>query len=410
MVEVAANLSNIIYWGDVNEEKSKSPTKLDYDILLNFSYKDKLAPIVNPDDVVSVIFDVDKESIECEPLYEGVNEYKIKDQKKVAEVIKGLEYTLIKLYGKDFDLDEIKKRLQASKASNKKANLSLEIPDRPKKIDEKTLRNFRYKYSEEEQINDDSLTTKNTIKSIIRGFFYLVVAAVVIIFMSYEIFFTKFQNVTLPTENFIAKKGNLVGYDANGVLTLFMFSDPVDGLGVDERAMLFIPELVDVTDRIIVEKATDSLENVLYEKGASQVEYSSYIEGYSYVKANLFKFDTYKNRTAGEADWDQYGQLGTGKAKQIMIRARIVEMEDGYYLSLGSGFAKLGDIAEEGERFYDQLMDSESYITSIFSLITGRPVYVYGQVEKTFTPKEGRNNKDKKLFVFKVTYVRSRAS
>jgi len=124
----------------------------------------------------------------------------------------------------------------------------------------------------------------------------------------------------------------------------------------------------------------------------------------------LFKFDTYNNRTAGEADWSNYGHLGTGKAKQIVIRGRIVEMEDGFYLSLGGGFAKLGDITEEGERFYDKFTDSESYIGALYSLNAGRPVYVYGQIEKTFTPREGRNSKDKKLFSFRITYVRSRAT
>ena len=410
MLEVAANLSNMIFWGEVNEEKSKSPTKLDYDILLNFTYSDKLTPIKNPDAIVSVILDEDKENIECEPLYEGVNEYKIKDQKKVVEVIRGLEYTIVKLYGNDFDFDEIKKKLQASKAKNRKADLSINIPDKPKKVNEKALRNFRYKYTEEEQIKDDSLTTKSTIRSIIRNAVYLIVATALIGYVSYEIFVTKFQNVTPPSENFIAKKENIIGYNLNGVLTLFLFSEPVDDLGVNESAIFFIPELADVTDRIVAEKVTDSLDNVLYEKGAKQVEFGTPIDGYDYVKANLFKFDTYKNRTAGEADWNQYGQLGTGKAKKIMIRARIVELKDAYYLSLGGGFSKLGDVAEEGERFYDMLADSESYITSIFSLQSGRPVYVYGQIEKTFTPREGRNKNDKKLFVFKITYVRSRAS
>jgi len=408
MAEVGINYSNIIFWGELNEDKSKSPTKWNHDILINFTYANKSIPLDDPDDIISILLNEDKENIEKSFLYEGVDEYKIKGKKGFAEVSKGLEYTIVKLYGKDFDLEEITSRLTDSGAKNKKPHLEIEIPDRPKLLDENILTGFRYNYSEEEKEKDTSLSRKKTIISVFRGIFYIIVSALVIGFIVYEAFITKYKDITPPTENFIAKKGNLMGYNVEGNLTLFSFANPVEELGIDESSLIFIPETEEVTDRIIVEKATDSLGNVLYEKGVRQVEFTSSVEGYDYVTANQFRFDTYRNKTAGEADWSQYGYLGTGKAKQIVVRGRIVEMEDGYFLSIGLGYAKLGDLAEEGERFYDKLVDSESYIVALFSLKSGRPVYVYGQIERTFTSKEGRNKTDKKLFAFRALYMRSR--
>jgi len=278
MVQADVNLSNLIFWGGVNEEKSKAPTKWDHDILLNVTYSDKLAPIENPEDIVAIIFGENKESIECEPYYEGVDEYRVRERKGVIEVVRCVEYTIIKIYGEEFDFDEINKRLQSAGMNNRKAKLEIDVPDRPKKVDEGALRGFRYAYSEEEQEKDDSLGKKKMIKSIISGIIYVAIGVVVIVFLAKELFVTKYKDVTPPAEGFVAKKGNLVGYNAGGVLTLFAFASPVEELGVDDESLLFIPEITDVTDRVIVEKATDSLGNVLYEKGAKQVEFSSAIE------------------------------------------------------------------------------------------------------------------------------------
>jgi len=408
MAEVGIKLSDIIFWGEVNEDKSKSPTKWDHDILINFTYSGKLTPIDDPDYIIPILFNEEKEKIEKRALYEGVDEYRLKDTKIFVEVSRGLEYTIVKLYGKDFDLEEITSRLTSSGSKNMKPHLEVNIPDSPKLLDKNVLENFTYKYSEEEKEKDASKSKKKTIISVLKGILYTILAALVIGFIVYEGFIPKLKDVTQPKENFIAKKGNLIGYNLEGNLTLFVFASPVEELGINEESLIFVPETEEVSDRIIVEKASDSLGNVLYERGVKQVEFTSSIEGYDYVKANQFRFDTYRNRTAGEADWYQYGYLGTGKAKQLLMRGRIVEMEDGYYLSMGGGYAKLGDLADEGERFYDNLVDSESNITALFAIKKGRPVYVYGQIERTFTPREGRNKKDKKLFAFRAMYVRTR--
>ena len=408
MAKVGINVSDIIFWGEINEEKSKSPTKWNHDILINFTYANKSIPLDDPDDVISVLFNEDRENIEKSFLYEGVDEYTVKGKKGLAEVSKGLEYTIVKLYGKDFDLEEITSRLTVSGAKNKKPNLEIEIPDRPKLLDGNILTGFRYKYSEEEKEKDTTLSRNKTIMSVFRGVIYIVFSALVIGFIVYEAFITKYKDITPPTEDFIAKKGNLMGYNVEGNLSLFSFANPVEELGINEGSLIFVPETEEVTDRIIVEKATDSLGNVLYEKGVRQVEFASSVDGFDYARANQFRFDTYRNKTAGEADWSQYGYLGTGKAQQIIIRGRVVEMEDGYFLIMGLGYAKLGDLADEGKRFYDNLVDSESYITALFAIKIGRPVYVYGQIEKTFTSREGRNKTDKKLFSFRALYMRSR--
>jgi len=408
MAKVGINVSDIIFWGEVNEEKSKSPTKWDHDILMNFTYANKFIPLDDHDDIISILLNEDRENIEKSFIYEGVDEYMVKGKKGFAEVSKGMEYTIVKLYGKDFDLEEITSRLTVSGVKNKKPHLEIKIPDIPKLLDGNILTGFRYKYSDEEKEKDSSLSKKKTIMSVSKGFLYTILFALVIGFIVYEAFITKYKDITPPTENFIAKKGNLIGYNVEGNLTLFSFANLVEELGIDEGLLFFIPETEEVTDRIIVEKAKDSLGSVLYEKGVRQVEFMSSVEGYDYARANQFRFDTYRNKTAGEADWSQYGYLGTGKAKKIVIRGRVVEREDGYFLSIGLGYAKLGDLADEGERFYDNLVDSESYITALFSLKSGRPVYVYGQIEKTFTSREGRNKTDKKLFVFRALYMRSR--
>jgi hypothetical protein len=327
-----------------------------------------------------------------------------------VEVSRGLEYTIIKLYGENFNIDEITSNLIISGAKNEKPRLEIDIPDRPKLLSEDSLKNLRFKYPEEEREKDESLSRKKTVIATIKGVFYVIFIGIIVGFILYKTLVTKYKNVTPAKENFIAKKGNLLGYSVDGNLTLFAFADPVDELGVNENSLLFVPEDMELTDKIVVEKATDSSRNVLYDKGIKQIEFSSTIEGYNQVKSNLFKYDSYQNKNTDESDWSQYGYLGSGKAQKLIIRGRIIENETGYYISMGSGLAKLGDLAEEGKRFYDNFTDSESYITTLFSLKMGRPIYVFGQIEKTFTVKEGRNNKEKRLFAFKPLYIRFRTS
>lgn len=406
MAVADVKLSEIIFWGEINEDKSKTPTKWDHDILLNVSNAGKVSPVEDIFPIVGIILDEDPDNISKEMLYDGVDEYRAAGKKEYVEVAKGLNYTIVKIYNCGQNLDEIAGRLKSAGIKEQKPSWDIEIPDRPKRVNENELKKLRFKYSDDAQERDEKLGKRATLNSILRGVITGIVSIAVISFIIYEGFVTKYQNVTPPTENFIAKKGTLLGYDAGGTLALFAFADPVDELGVDEHAILYIPEGVETTNKIVVEKAVDSLGNVLYEKGARQVEFTPPIEGYTYAKANLFKYDTYQHKD--DAGWAQYGVLGTGKATKIIVRGRIVEMEDdGYYVSLGSGYAKLGSFEEdESLMFYNTLADAESYITAKFSMETGRPVYLYGQIEETFTPREGRNSKDKKLFAFRATYAR----
>ena len=408
MAEAGVNLSDIVYWGAINEEKSKAPTKWDHDILLNISFADKLSPVRDVLPIAALILNEDVENIQSEELYEGVDEYRVPEKNEYLEVSRGFDYTIIKVYGEGVNFDEITGRLKSAGLKNQKPQWDVNIPDRPKRLDDEELRKVRFAYSDEEREEDEKLTKKATVISVIRGIIYSIFAVAIISFVAYEGLVTRLQNVTPPTENFIAKKGTLLGYSVEGRMTLFAFASPVEELGVDERSILLIPEEVEFTTKNVVEKAVDSLGNVLYERGANQVEFLPPIEGFDYAKANLFKFDSYKN--PDESGWAQYGILGTGKSKKIIIRGRVMEREgDGYYISVGGGYVRLGDLAEEGNRFYEKLADSESYISALYSLKTGRQVYVYGQIEKTFTSRKGRNKKDKKLFAFKSTYMRYQA-
>ncbi|MCK4967049.1 hypothetical protein KAS50_08455, partial [bacterium] len=393
MASAVVNLSDIVYWGEINEEKSKAPTKWDHDILINISFSDKLSPVKDILPIAALILNEDEENIQSEELYEGVDEYRAAEKKEYIEVSRGYDYTIIKIYGEGLDFNEITGKLNSAGLKNQKPQWNIDIPDRPKRLDDAELRKIRFTYTDEKREDDEKLSKKSTIKSIFTGIIYSMFVIAIIGYIAYEGLVTKMKSITPPTESFIAKKGTLMGYNVEGRMALFAFASPVEELGVDERSILLIPEEMELTSKNIVEKAVDSLGNVLYEKGVNQVEFLPPIEGFDYAKANLFKYDSYRNRD--ESGWAQYGILGTGKAKKIIIRGRITEREEeGYYISMGGGYARLGDLAEEGNRFYDKLADSESYISALYSLKSGRQVYMYGQIEKTYTSREGRNKKD----------------
>ncbi len=398
-------LNNIVLWGGKNDDKSQSPTRWLHDYILFASKEVKLSVLDDPGALIPYIFDADHDDIESHELYDGVYEYKTSDL--VVELVEGFQYAEYKLYGADIDYEAITHRLKQAGVTLQKPEIPVDIPGRPKLVDLNKLNKQRFDYHEETHDRDVSLAKSMTIKAAFKTVIGFVVFIGLSTFLGIQIFIPKFQDVTpLPEDTLITTKGNYLVYNINNRMTVFKFADLVDDIGYDPSYMIFVPEQAAVTDKIVVSRMTDADGNRVYDIGNRTVDFETDPTDYNFVNGKTFEFNTY--RSGGEDDWSTYGELSQGRADRIVLQGRVVEREGRYMMLLGTVWAVLGDITEDGTRFYDLLGDDMSYAAVIYSLKGRKIINVYGQIERTYSTREGRNSVDKVVFSFKADYARKR--
>jgi len=406
MAEGVKSLNGVIFWGGPNEEKTKRQTKWDHDILINASKSDKLGILSDPESLVPIFMEEEIESLKTEELYKGAMKYSHK--KRILEVLTGLNYTTFKVYGKDLDYKEIAQRLISLGAKEKKPHIEIKVPDRPPLLDERVVKSRRYNYPEENKKKDEKKGKKYTISATIKSLIGIIFVAAFCYFIYYEAFVPKYVPIPLPPEGFLGVKGDMVGFLIEDKLTLLKFAEDMEDKNLTPTTTFYVNEKTNITNKIVVDRVIDESGETIYNIRNRQVEFSSDIYGYELVRGSDFEYDSYKNIRKPEGDWSKYGELGTGDVEMIVIPGRLYERDNGDFLGMGKGYAKMSAPEEElGSRFYDVLADNESYFTAIYGLRTQKTVRIFGQIEKTFTASEGRNRADRILFQFKPIYVRA---
>ncbi len=400
-----SKLITVIVWGGANEEKTTSPTRWMHDYILFASREEKLSILDDPEILLPYIFDADLNDISSQELYDGVFEYKTSDL--IVELVTGLHYTEYKLYSDKVDFDTVTQRLKKAGVKFQKPEIIIDVPGRPPIIDVEKLKKQRYDYHENIHDRDVAVAKSTTIKAAIKTVVGFAVFIVMTTFFGIEILVPKYQNVTPVAEDmFITMRGNYLVYNINNRMTVYKFAELVEETGYDSTYKMYVPDLAEITDQITVTRMTDANDNVVYELGNRAVSYESNPSDYNFVNGKTFEFNTYGSKD--ENDWSQYGSLDEGNADKIALQGRIVEREGRYMMLLGTVWAVLGDISEGEPQFYDLLRDDLSYATVQYSLKARKVVNLFGQIDKTYTSREGRNSVDKLVFLFKSDYARKR--
>lgn len=413
------NLQSVIFWGGPNEDKASGSMIWDHDLVINFSMAgDKPKMLINPERIVSILTGKTLDELEKTTVFDGAFEYKA-DRLKL-ELIQYPTCTRAKIWASQVSFEELSQRLKSAGAQQKKPNVEISIPDRPSLIPEDELKAFRFKYPDKQQQMDKEKAQKKGISLMISNVFALVAVAGVIAFILYQIFVTRHMPLPLPPEAWVAIKGDIAGFYLSAIegtdiekfgfragLVLLKFTEDVQALGVDSTCTFFVNEGDPISNRLVPQIVRDANGNEIYNLGARTTEFLE-VEDYEQVNTNLFDIASYNNRKNAEGDWAQFGELGKGNAKRIIMRGGIAERNKMHLLALARGYAKLGDIAEGTPNFYNNLADNQSFVTAKYGLRSGNTVQIFGQIERTFTAKEGRNAEAKLLFSFRASYLRDR--
>lgn len=419
METMGLKLHNVLFWGGINKEKCSGEVKWDHDIMLYFSQSDGTHSLKNPDDVVSIILGTELKNVRRATLFEHAMEYRANDN--VVEVLQGSERTIVKIWGQNLNYDDITKKLLSAGAKQEIPVIDIKIPDRPPVIAEGEVKKIRFKYSDKLLEQDEEEAKKMSRNMLISNILTVMIIVSVLVFILYEAVITKYIEVPLPKEGFLAVKGDIAGFLLENIegtplekqgfksgLLLMKFTEDVDSSGINSDSHFFMKEGASFSNRLIIDKVTNADGTQLYNIGARTTEFVDIIEGFEQVNTNLFEVDAFQNAKKKEGDWSSYGELGKGNAKRIILRGGLTEKNVFYIMGLARGYVKLGDVTIEGQRFYDNLADNQSYVTALYALKSHNQVKLFGQIEKTFTPKEGRNSEDKLLFSFKTIYVRDK--
>lgn len=406
MAETSMNLKGLRFWGGPNEEKIKGATKWNHDIHIYVTVADALKALPAPEDLILVIAEVYSiEDFKVNELYEGVSEYVHPSMK--IELSDGSDFTMYKIYSNTVDFDTIAARLTGAGLTQIKPDIEIEVPDRPPIVNVEEYWKPRFQYRENIQQDDLQKAKMWSLKSMVSNLIVLLILGGGGGFVYYTGFVTKYIDVTPPDDSYIGVRNNLLAYNVENRLHLFKFAENVEELGVDSTSIIMMPEDAELGRRVAVDKLYDMDENLIYELGPRQIDFTTPITDFELLNSNKFEFDSYRNRRDPEGDWSKFGELGRGDAKKIILSGKIWEEEDGYYLAMGRGFAKLGDRGESIAPFYNEL-DPESYLATLWSIKYDRPVRVYGQIVNTLSSREGRDKENRKLFNFQTAHVRMR--